>query len=80
MDKNPKSRGAAERFSVYVDGITVEAAVAGGSTRADVVWDHMKRFIAIVPPEQYEAELAKRDAERAARTPATTEAAPAAAA
>jgi hypothetical protein len=67
VDKNPKSRGAAERFSVYYDGITVDAAVAAGSTRADVIWDESKQFIQIVAPEAYEAAVAARDEARAAR-------------
>lgn len=48
-DNNPKRAGSksAERFANYVNGMTVDQAIAAGLTRADLAFDEGKKFIAI---------------------------------
>lgn len=48
-DNNPKRVGSSshDRFALYVDGMTVEAAIAAGVKTADLDWDVDKGFISI---------------------------------
>jgi hypothetical protein len=55
---NPKSKGAAMRFALYENGMTVGAyvekcskhGISRGQARADVRWDAVKSFIAVTVP------------------------------
>lgn len=51
-DNNPKRQGskAGERFALYVNGMTVDQAIAAGLTRADLDFDVQKKFIDIKNP------------------------------
>lgn len=48
-ENNPKREGskAGDRFKLYRNGMTVEAAIAAGLTRADIDFDVQKKFIAV---------------------------------
>lgn len=48
-DHNPKRAGskAGERFALYVNGMTVDQALAAGLTRGDLDFDAQKKFISI---------------------------------
>jgi hypothetical protein len=54
-DTNPKRRGAAIKFALYKDGMTVgeyiDASAAAGTSKrvamADVKWDHTANFISV---------------------------------
>jgi hypothetical protein len=49
VDANPKRKGSAcfKRFAKYKTGMTVEAALAKGLTRPDLIWDVDHQFISI---------------------------------
>lgn len=44
---NPKRGGAAERFALYKNGMTVDKYIAAGGKRADVNWDAAQGFIKV---------------------------------
>lgn len=46
-DNNPKSRGAGERFALYKNNMTLQAAVDAGARPADIAWDLSKGFIVL---------------------------------
>ena len=48
-DHNPKRAGskAGERFALYINGMTVDQALAAGITRGDLDFDAQKKFISI---------------------------------
>ncbi len=45
--ENPKRGASAVRFAIYKNGMTVEAFLAAGGTRADLRWDTAHGFIAV---------------------------------
>lgn len=45
--ENPKRGKGAKRFALYRNGMTVEAALEKGVTRADVRWDVAHRYISL---------------------------------
>ena len=45
--ENPKRAGAAERFALYKDGMTVAKYLELGGTMADVRWDIKQQFISV---------------------------------
>lgn len=45
--ENPKRAAAAERFALYKNGMTVDAYIEAGGTRADVNWDVKSGFISV---------------------------------
>lgn len=45
--ENPKRAVAAERFALYKNGMTVDAYIEAGGTRADVNWDVKQGFIEV---------------------------------
>ena len=45
--ENPKRAGAATRFALYKDGITVAKYLELGGTMADVRWDAKQKFISV---------------------------------
>lgn len=45
--ENPKKFGAAERFALYRNGMTVSAYIAAGGQRRDVAWDVKMKFISV---------------------------------
>lgn len=49
VDNNPKKAGSkgAERFALYVDGMTVDAALKAGIWAADISWDVNKGFVVV---------------------------------
>ena len=49
--ENPKRGGAAERFALYKNGMTVDQYIAAGGKRADVNWDMSMDFIKVKEPK-----------------------------
>lgn len=47
--ENPKRGTAAERYDLYKSGMTVEAYIAAGGQRRDVVWDQKMGWITVKP-------------------------------
>lgn len=47
VKENPKRAGAAARFALYKNGITIAEYVAAGGTLADVRWDVKQDFISV---------------------------------
>jgi len=47
VKENPKRAGAAERFALYEDGMTVQEYLAAGGLMADVRWDTKMEFISV---------------------------------
>lgn len=45
--ENPKRAAAAERFGLYRTGMTVDAYIAAGGQRRDVVWDAKQGWITV---------------------------------
>lgn len=60
VQENPKRPGSAayERYKLYRVGLSMDAAMAMGVTRADIRWDVQQGFIKCCMPRDYE-ELAK---------------------
>jgi len=47
VTENPKRAGAATRFALYKDGITVAKYLELGGTMADVRWDVKQKFVSV---------------------------------
>ena len=47
-ESNPKRGDSRNRFGLYRDGMSIEAALAAGIRAADLRWDHAHGFIDIV--------------------------------
>jgi hypothetical protein len=50
-NENPKRGGAAERFALYTNGITVEEAIQRGITKSDLRWDVAHGYIQLMDPQ-----------------------------
>lgn len=50
---NPKRPGSAAhaRYNLYVDGMSVDQAIAAGIKRADIAWDKARDFITLAQPD-----------------------------
>lgn len=47
VKENPKRGGAADRYALYKNGMTVDEYIAAGGKRADVNWDVAQGFIEV---------------------------------